>query len=142
MTCFWEKVREEREALQPEVKEKKDVAFKETITDDNKPPTVRHTRVTSAPPLKPLRIAVEANDPSGVKWVRLRYRSVNQHQDYKTLEMKSKGSGAYEAIVPGEDIASEWDFMYLIEAMDAKGNGTIWPDFEEQAPYVVVRLER
>jgi hypothetical protein len=32
--------------------------------------------------------------------------------------------------------------MYLIEAMDACGNGAIYPDLEVETPYVVVQLER
>jgi hypothetical protein len=48
----------------------------------------------------------------------------------------------YQATVPGEHLDPQWDFMYLIEAMDACGNGTIYPDLEVETPYVVVRLER
>jgi dienelactone hydrolase len=32
--------------------------------------------------------------------------------------------------------------MYYIEAIDARGNGKIYPDLEKDAPYVVVRLQR
>jgi hypothetical protein len=32
--------------------------------------------------------------------------------------------------------------MYFIEVMDGAGNGAIYPDLDERAPYVVVRLER
>ena len=31
--------------------------------------------------------------------------------------------GQYRAVVPGEQIVSTWDFMYLIEVIDAHGNG-------------------
>ena len=60
--------------------------------------------------------------PSGVKWVRLRYRSVNQHEDYRTLPMlPAGGMDHYRAVIPAEDIAPTWDLMYFIEAMDNNG---------------------
>src|SRR5262249_25905466 len=61
------------------------------ITKDNEPPVVIHKPITIAPAEKPLTITAEVRDPSGVKWVHLRYRSVNQHQDYQTLTMTPTG---------------------------------------------------
>ena len=85
----------------------------------------------------------EVSDATGVKWVRLRYRSVTQFQDYKTLEMTETGAdGEYRAVVPGQDIETKYDFMYLIEVMDNNGNGAIYPDMEKETPYVVVKLDR
>ncbi len=113
------------------------------VTNDNKPPRIRHERVTSAAAGKPLTVTVEVRDTSGVKWVRLRYRSVTQFQDFRTLEMAETGrKGEYRAVVPGEQTIAKWDFMYLFEVMDNNGNGKIYPDFEQEAPYVVVKLRR
>jgi len=114
-----------------------------TVTSDNDPPAVSHEPVTSAPAQKPLTILAEVTDPSGVKWVRLRYRIVNQTKDYKTLEMKpTRRKGRYAVTVPGEELPRRWDFMYLIEVMDRAGNGKIHPDLDKEAPYVVVKLKR
>jgi hypothetical protein len=78
-----------------------------------------------------------------VKWVRLRYRSVNQHQDYRTLPMQSTGEkDQYRAVIPAEEIPPTWDLMYFIEAMDKAGNGQIHPDLNRETPYIVVRLQR
>ncbi|MFC1718744.1 hypothetical protein ACFL6S_34150 [Candidatus Poribacteria bacterium] len=113
------------------------------VTNDNEPPVVKHSPITCAPAEKPLRISAEVSDPSGVKWVRLRYRSVTQYQDFQTLEMLPTGAkDQYQAEVPGEHLDPKWDFMYLIEVMDNRGNGKIYPDLETEAPYVIVRLER
>jgi len=113
------------------------------VTDDDEPPRIRHKRVTNAAAGKPLTVTAEVRDTGGVKWVRLRYRSVTQFQDYQTLEMAETGrKGEYRAVVPGEDVEAKWDFMYLIEVMDEKGNGKIYPDLEREAPYVVVKLRR
>jgi hypothetical protein len=114
-----------------------------TVTDDTTAPIVTHKPIAGAPAEKPLTVTAEVRDPSGVKWVRLRYRSVTQFEDYRTLEMKPTGEeNQYRCIVPAEHIPAKWDFMYLIEVMDRSGNGTIWPDLNERTPYIVVRLKR
>lgn len=46
----------------------------------------------------------------------------------------------YEAIIPGEAIKSKWDIMYLIEIMDLKNHGIIYPDLSKETPYVVVKV--
>ena len=112
-------------------------------TGDGEPPEVRHTPIATAPPAKPLTITATVTDPSGVKWVRLRYRSVTQFQDYRTLAMAPAAEkNAYQAQVPAEHVDAQWDFMYFIEVMDNRGNGRLWPDLNKQPPYVVVRLQR
>lgn len=106
-------------------------------------PTVVHQPVTAAPVGKPLVITAEVRAAAGVKWVRLRYRDVNQTEDFRTAPMlPTQEPGHYEAVIPAGQVTSTWDLMYLIEAMDARGNGTIYPDLNEQTPYRVVRLNR
>ncbi len=61
------------------------------VASDREPPTVQFTPVTRARALAPLRIVAEVRDPSGVKWVHLRYRGLTQHQDFQTLEMLPNG---------------------------------------------------
>lgn len=126
-----------------------------TVTNDSEPPALEHKPVTNAPAAQPLKVAATVTDPSGVKWVRLRYRSVNQYEDYKTIEMKpapgcplgTKRRGQagqkdrYEAVVPAEDIPAQYDFMYFFEVMDNAGNGRIYPELEKETPYVVVKLD-
>ena len=110
---------------------------------DNQPPDVTHRPVTTAPVGQPLTITAQVRDPSGVKWVRLRYRNVNQHEDYRTLSMLPAGDpDRYLAVVPAEHVVPDWDLMYLIEVMDNRGNGQIYPDFNRETPYIVVRLSR
>ena len=114
-----------------------------TAKSDNEPPEVTHTPITRAPAGEPLTIVAKVRDPSGVKWVRLRYRSVTQYQDFQTLPMvPTTEKDQYQTVVPGEHVDSKWDFMYLIEVMDNCGNGKIYPDLEVETPYVVVQLDR
>jgi hypothetical protein len=114
-----------------------------TISGDGTAPQVSHRPVLAAAIGKPLVVSAEVRDPAGVKWVRLRYRSVNQHQDFRTLPMLPTGEkNLYEAVIPADEIVPTWDLMYFIEAMDQDGNGRIHPDLDTETPYVVVKLQR
>jgi hypothetical protein len=102
-----------------------------------------HDPVRSARPGSAMRILASAKSGSGLEWVHLRYRSVNQYQDYFTLDMLPTGEqDQYEAEIPGEHIPAEWDFMYFFEVMDRQGSGRIFPDAEKETPYVIVKLDR
>ncbi|MCX6924010.1 MAG: hypothetical protein NT154_12495, partial [Verrucomicrobia bacterium] len=106
-------------------------------------PEVFHRPVASTPPGVPLVITAEARSPAGVKWVRLRYRSVNQQQDYRTLPMLPTGEkDQYQAMIPAADIVTTWDLMYFIEVVDKDGKGKIHPDLDHETPYIVVRVQR
>ncbi len=111
------------------------------VTDDNAPPQIAHTPITTALPGEPLSISATVRNATGVKWVRLRYRSVTQLQDYQMLPMlPTDEPDTYRAVVPAVALNPRWDFMYLIEALDNSGNSALFPDLEIQQPYIVVRL--
>jgi hypothetical protein len=113
------------------------------VTDDEDPPSVAHMPIARAAAAQPIRVTAHVTDPSGVKWVRLRYRAVSQYEDYKTLEMRRVASSDdFEATVPASDVTPRFDFMYFIEVMDNAGNGAIYPNLETDQPYIVVRLDR
>ena len=113
------------------------------IAADSEAPPVIHQPVSVSLADKPLVITAEVRDPSGIKWVRLRYRSVNQYQDFRTLPMLPTGErDQFRAVIPTEHMLPTWDLMYFIEAMDQKGNGTMHPDFNQAAPYIIVKLQR
>jgi hypothetical protein len=133
-----------RQDLKPDLATKLAPRFQPSaITGDGAAPEVIHQPVLSFPTGRPLNITAQVRDPAGVKWVRLRYRSVNQHQDFLTLTMVSTGDkDQYRAVIPLEDFPSTWDLMYFIEAMDKDGNGRIHPDLSKETPYVVVKLQR
>ena len=106
-------------------------------------PQVTHRAVTSAPAGQPLTLNAKVTSPNGVKWVRLRYRAVNQTLDFATLEMKPTAEpGRYETTVPAAQIDPKFDFMYFIEAMDKTGHGRIYPDLNKETPYIIVKLQR
>jgi hypothetical protein len=114
-----------------------------TVTAGTSPPEVVHKTVAVAQAGKPLVIRAKVSDPSGVKWVRVLYRHVNQKEDFTTLPMTPiPTSDWFEATIPGSCISPEWDFMYFIEAMDNVGNGRIYPDLEKETPYVIVKVQR
>jgi hypothetical protein len=104
---------------------------------------ISHKPVTSAPVGKPLAISVQVSAPAGVKWVRLRYRGVNQDLEYQTLPMlPAAEKDTYQAVVAADQIDPKWDLMYLIEVMDNNGKGSIYPDLNKETPYKIVKLIR
>jgi hypothetical protein len=112
------------------------------VTADNQPPALQQTPILSTKSGQPLRITARVDDPSGVKWVHLRYRGLNQHQDYQVLDMLPTGKdNEYEATVPGDAIDPHFDFMYYFEVMDNAGNGRIYPDMAKETPYIVVNVD-
>jgi hypothetical protein len=110
---------------------------------DHTAPAVLHQPVTTAAVGQPLVLTAVVHDPDGVKWVRLRYRPVNQQKDYRILPMLPLADeDRYAATIPPEDIVSAWDLMYFIEVMDQEGNGRIHPDLNQQTPYFIVNVQR
>ena len=132
------------------------MAFKQTATTRSSPIykdatlsdnlalfQIEHQRIVSSPVGENITISTQVNAKHGVKWVRLRYRSVNQTQDYLTLPMApNEGGELFQVTVLAEQIDPTFDFMYFIEVMDNKDNGAIYPDLEVETPYVIVKLER
>ena len=120
-----------------------ETAWTPPTTGDLTPPVVEASRITSAPVGRPIRIVVHATDPSGVRSLRLRYRHVTQYEDYTTLDLQPTGqTNEFAAEIPGDFVEAKWDVMYFIEAIDGAGNGTMWPDFRREPPYVFVHLQR
>ncbi|MDO8543514.1 MAG: hypothetical protein Q7S40_23995 [Opitutaceae bacterium] len=133
----------EEQCCPPEEAVLKQKVWQPARAGDHDPPQVEHVRLTTAKVGQPLRLTTRVTDPSGIDSVRLRYRHVTQYEDYATLEMKPTGApGIFEATVPGEFLVPQWDFMYLVEAIDRAGNGMMWPDLAKEMPYVFVKLER
>lgn len=109
--------------------------------DERKAPSLEHTPPETATPGKPLTITATAS--KSTKWIRLRYRNVTQFDDYQTLEMQPTSTpGEYEAVVPGDRLSENLDFMYFFEVMGANGKGAMSPDFEHEAPYFIIELTR
>lgn len=104
---------------------------------------IQHQPVTRAPINQLISLKATITAPAGIKSVNLRYRSVNQHLDYKTLPMLANaGSDTYQVDIPANQIDATFDLMYFIEIIDTNGNGTIYPNLEKETPYVIVELER
>jgi hypothetical protein len=76
--------------------------------------------------------------------VSLRYRHVNQAEQYLEVEMASDGRG-YRATIPGDYTDSPYPLQYYFRLRDARGRAWLYPglapDLSNQ-PYFVVRLAR
>ena len=113
------------------------------FTNDMTPPTIVHQPIRTTPLNQPLIIRARATSKSGIKWVQVLYRPVDQTKDYEVLEMKKVDeNGNYEAVIPAEKINPKYDFMYFLQAMDNQHRGVMYPDFNKETPYYFVSLER
>ncbi|HWB86283.1 MAG TPA: hypothetical protein VG675_19220 [Bryobacteraceae bacterium] len=120
-----------------------DAPVRVAVTTDNSAPTVVHRAITTAKPNEPIVITAQVTDASGVDSVYVRYRGVNQHQDFHSLRMLPTGRpGEYRAEIPGSDVDPRWDLMYYLEATDHFGTGRIYPNLDKETPYIVVKLQR
>jgi len=113
------------------------------FTNDAVAPTIAHEPIRTVPLHRPLVIRANATAPSGIKWVQVLYRRVDQTKDYETLAMKPVDqNGNFEAVIPAEKIDPHYDFMYFLQAMDNQHHGVMYPDFQTQTPYFIVPVER
>lgn len=104
---------------------------------------ISHQPVITAAIGSPITIRINVSAVSGVKIVRLLYRNVNQEMEYQTLPMLPSGeSNIFMATIPVEQINPKWDLMYLIEVIDNNGRGIIYPDFNKETPYCIIKLKR
>jgi hypothetical protein len=88
-------------------------------------------------------VQVRVTAPAGVKWIRLRYRHLNQKEDYQISEMALDArTGFYVGSIPASFIDPHWDLMYFVEVVDRQGNGRIYPDLEIETPYLVAGAKR
>ena len=97
----------------------------------------------TALPGRDFRVKAKVTSAVGVKWIRLRYRHVNQKEDYLSADMAFDArAGAYAASIPAAFVEPQWDLMYYVEIVDRKGNGRIYPDLEFETPYRIVPVKR
>ena len=88
-------------------------------------------------------VQAKVTAPAGVKWIHLRYRHVNQKEDYQTADMVLDArTGFYAGSIPAAFIDPHWDLMYFVEIVDGRGNGRIYPDLEVETPYIITPVKR
>jgi hypothetical protein len=101
-------------------------------------PNIAHSPPKTAPPDKPLALAVRISPPAAVKAVRLHYRPLNQLAKFKTLE-NAGAKGTFT--IPAVDVSPRWDLMYYFEILNRENTGWFDPDPRVATPYYVVRIE-
>ncbi len=95
--------------------------------------------VSFVPPVAPvigksvdLAVTVEAKAPA--QSVRVYYKRMPSYYEWLSREMSPAGDGRYTATVP----LTPEGILYYFEALDEDGNGTNYPHFLEQTPYLVI----
>jgi hypothetical protein len=107
------------------------------------PPVVELLPPGDAEQGRPLTIRARVHAPKGMLSIRLRYRHVTQFEDYQNADMVlDKGSGEYRGTVPAAFIDPKWNLMYFVEVIGGDHAGRMYPDLEEEQPYVIVNVKR
>ncbi len=110
---------------------------------DPKLPVVTFIPAATAMPGQDVIVKAKVAAPVALKWIRLRYRHVNQKEDFGTSDMKlDSKTGLYAASIPGSYVTTQWDLMYYLEIVDIHGDGRIYPDLEVETPYVLLSVKR
>ena len=113
-----------------------------SFNPDLKPPVavLSDPLATAIRPGVDLLVQAKVPDPDDLRWIRLRYRHVNQKEDYQTLPMVRGGNGLYQTVIPGSFITPQWDLMYYIEVVGADGAGRIYPNLDHETPYILQQV--
>ncbi len=137
-----EKLKEQRANFKPKGEVRQAVYYKADSSSDHAAYfRVHHHAIDTVAAGKSITIKLQISAPAGIKWVRLRYRAMNQYKDFETLPMHCDHDGArFLATIPAENIDPHFDLMYLVEMMDNDGNGFIYPDFNKATPYKIIHL--
>ena len=103
-------------------------------------PAIQHDDIAEAAVGKEVRVEAKIRSAARPAAVRLYYRHLDQSEDWIAADMAERAAGVYRAAIPGEFVVPGWDLMYAIEAVDAAGAGSFYPDLEVRQPFVVVRV--
>ena len=107
------------------------------------PPKAQISSDKTAEPGRDFPVFVRLSAPLGKGSVRLRYRHVNQTEDYLSADMTlDPKTGYYVSAIPGSFINPVWDVMYFVEVIGGNGGGRMYPDLDLGVPYEVVAVRR
>ncbi len=113
------------------------------ISVTSQPPVADLSSAKQAYPGRDFVISARIADPPATKSVRLRYRHVNQVEDYQVADMAlDSKTGTFIGHIPASFIDPKWDLMYFVEAIGSNGAGRMYPDLEVETPYVLVTTRR
>lgn len=110
------------------------------VTPEDRPQIV-HQRVKQVVPGSDVEIVAAVQSHAPLREAILHHRPMNQTLDWKQVPMKRIPDGRFKATIPAEDLTEKYDHLYYIEARVA-GGGTLWPNWEDTAPYVVLKTTR
>jgi hypothetical protein len=104
-------------------------------------PRIVHQPVTTVASgeLLPLSVRVESEHP--LRHVLVHYRAMDQTSTWKQIEMQRSDDGSYAVQVPANEFDPRFDLLYYIEARVENG-GALWPNWQEEDPYVAVTRKR
>jgi hypothetical protein len=111
---------------------------------DENPPAILHEPSLSFQRREPLPIIAQVPDashPAGILGLRLRYRHVNQGEDWRSLEMERVGND-YRMIIAEDYTDTPFPLQYYFQIRDSSGKAWLHPGLKpgwHGQPYYFVR---
>jgi hypothetical protein len=81
-----------------------------------------------------LKVSLRAEAKSTIARVRAYYKPLPAFYEWRAIDLDAKGKGNYAGALP---VTSE-GILYYFEAIDSEGNGSSYPNFLEQTPYLTI----
>ncbi len=88
-----------------------------------------------------MAIAAEVTSIAPLRAVRLHFRPMDQTQPWQSVNMTPVEGNRHQATISSKAITARFDMMYYLEACTDEG-GTLWPDWRQGTPYVVIQVRR
>lgn len=101
-------------------------------------PVIEHDPIERATPGCDVSITIRVQSKNPLRAVILRYRTMDQTKPWIAVPMSNEKNGAFHAVIPGSQITAHCNMMYYLEAR-VEGGGTLWPDWRERSPYLVIK---
>ncbi len=105
------------------------------------PPVISHTPVTATGSGTDLVIDALVQSEQPLKKVLLRFRPMDQTKAWTVIPMEDAGKGHYRATISSRQFDANYDLLYFLEAR-VEGGGTLWPNWQDQTPYVKVKVRK
>jgi hypothetical protein len=66
---------------------------------------------------------------------------MDQTKAWTVIPMEDAGKGHYRATISSRQFDATYDLLYFLEAR-VEGGGTLWPNWQDQTPYVKVKVRK
>ena len=109
--------------------------YRVLVTDNYEKPAIQITAIEAKPGTDRVKVNVRIETKSTLDFVRAYYKPMPAGYEWNVVDMQATDAGIYEATLP---LTAE-GLLYFVEAVDKEGNGSNYPNFLTETPYLLVK---